>query len=177
MKISRSDFFKPFPSLNIHWAEPLEPTNPDHLLASETVVQFALGWFAQPIFVDGTYPSVMRMKIDEKSQAQGFNESRLPSFTPEETIMVAQSSDFMGINFYTSELVYPVDEGTEEISYYKDDDAELVRDPNWFTTGLDSMRVTPWAIRSTMSWIKSHFPAVDVYITENGTSDKVGEYF
>ena len=160
-------------SLNIHWAEPQDPKNPEHILASNRVVQFALGWFAQPIFLDGSYPSIMREKVDSKSMAQGFNESRLPSFTEDEAIMVANSSDFMGINFYTSEMVYPVDEGIDEVSYYKDDDAELYKDLTWFPTALESMRVTPWALRSTMAWIKSHYPSADVYITENGVGDKV----
>ena len=60
--------------------------------ASERVVQFALGWFAQPILVDGEYPQVMRDKIDRKSQEQGFSESRLPVFTDEQKILVANSS-------------------------------------------------------------------------------------
>ena len=80
--------------------------------------------------------------------------------------------DFLGINFYTSEMVYPVDEGTEEVSYHKDDDAELYQDESWFKAAWNA--VTPWGLRSTMNWIKGHYPGVDVYITENGTSDKVG---
>ena len=30
-----------------------------------------------------------------------------------------QSSDFLGLNFYTSEIVRPEDEGLEEVSYHK----------------------------------------------------------
>ena len=83
------------------------------------------------------------------------------------------SIDFLGINFYTSEMVYPIDEGIDEVSYHKDDDAELYQDPSWFMTGSANKRVTPWGLRSTLAWIKSHYPGVDVYITENGVSDKV----
>ena len=49
----------------------------------------------------------MRNKIDEKSAAQGYAESRLPQFTEEEEAMVLGSSDFLGLNIYTSFLVYP----------------------------------------------------------------------
>ena len=31
----------------------------EHLQASETVMQFSLGWFAKPILVDGRYPEVV----------------------------------------------------------------------------------------------------------------------
>lgn len=61
----------------------------------------------------------MRRKVDSKSEAQGFPESRLPRFTEEEQEMVRQSSDFLGLNFYTSEMVRPEDEGTDEVSYHR----------------------------------------------------------
>ena len=44
-------------------------------------MQFFAGWFGNPIFVNGKYPDIMRQKIDFKSAAQGFTESRLPHFT------------------------------------------------------------------------------------------------
>ena len=87
-------------------------------------------------------------------------------------LIPVQFTDFLGINFYTSEMVYPVDEGTEEVSYHKDDDAELYQDESWFKASWNA--VTPWGLRSTMNWIKAHYPGVDVYITENGVSDRVG---
>ena len=59
------------------------------------------------------------MKVDAKSEAQGFPESRLPKFSPEEEILVSKSSDFLGLNFYTSELVKPEDEGIDDLSYHK----------------------------------------------------------
>ena len=46
----------------------------------------------------------MREKIDAKSEAQGFPESRLPSFTDEESAMILGSSDFLGMNFYTAQV-------------------------------------------------------------------------
>merc|ERR1711874_228056 len=161
-------------TLNIHWAEPENPEDPTHREASDRVIQFALGWFAQPILLTGDYPAVMREKIDAKSEAQGYPESRLPTFTAEQQAMVANSSDFLGINFYTSEIVYPVDEGVEDVSYFKDDDADLYKDPTWFTSGSDWLMVTPWGLRKILSWVGSHYPGVDVYITENGVSDKLG---
>ena len=62
------------------------------LEASDRVIQFTLGWFAQPILLTGDYPPVMREKIDAKSEAQGYPESRLPTFTADQQMMVANSS-------------------------------------------------------------------------------------
>ena len=50
-------------------------------------------------------------------------------------------TDFLGINIYTSKMVYPVDEGVEDVSYFKDDDADLYQDPTWFTSG------SAWLVR------------------------------
>ena len=38
--------------------------------AANINMEFSLGWFAHPIFVDGDYPPVMREKIDKKSSLQ-----------------------------------------------------------------------------------------------------------
>ena len=84
-------------TLNIHWAEPDDPDSPEHLEASERVVQFALGWFANPIFVNGEYPEVMRTQVDRKSELQGFPESRLPFFSAEDQLMVTNSSGILTI--------------------------------------------------------------------------------
>ena len=47
------------------------------------------------------------LQIDRKSASQGFDESRLPHFTEEEKQEIMGSSDFLGLNHYTSRLVYP----------------------------------------------------------------------
>ncbi|CAG9559661.1 unnamed protein product [Danaus chrysippus] len=65
-----------------------------------------VGLFAHPIYSEeGDYPSLVRKRIDDMSRNQGFARSRLPSFTPEEVAMVRGSSDFFGINHYTTYLM------------------------------------------------------------------------
>ena len=48
----------------------------------------------------------MREKIDAKSEAQGFEESRLPTFSVEDSAMILGSSDFLGMNFYTAQVTF-----------------------------------------------------------------------
>ena len=52
-------------TLNINWNQPFNATNADHIQASMTQLQFSGGWFANPIFVNGQYPDVMREKVKE----------------------------------------------------------------------------------------------------------------
>ena len=49
-------------------------------------------------------------------------ESRLPEFTEEESAMLKGSFDFIGMNLYTSDVVYPEESDINDISYYADQD-------------------------------------------------------
>ena len=50
-------------TLNVDWYEPTIFNETSHVEASETKLQFFAGWFANPIFVNGKYPEVMRQKV------------------------------------------------------------------------------------------------------------------
>ncbi len=72
-------------------------------------------------------------QVDANSADQGYDPSRLPNFTKAESAMVLGSSDFLGINFYTSSLVEPKDFSIEDHSYYADMAVETSHDENWYT--------------------------------------------
>ena len=50
-------------TLNVNWFEPLVFNDTEHIEACETKLQFSAGWFANPIFVNGKYPEIMRQKV------------------------------------------------------------------------------------------------------------------
>ena len=60
------------------------------------------------------------MQIDTKSEEQGYEESRLPTFTEEERLEVADSSDFLGFNVYTTDLVFSLPFELDWPNYYVD---------------------------------------------------------
>ena len=64
----------------------------------------------------------MSGQIDAKSEAQGFPQSRLPRFTEEESRMIANSSDFLGINYYTTEIVFQQPGDIADVSFFADKD-------------------------------------------------------
>ena len=51
----------------MNWAEPAIFNDSSHVEAAETKQQFESGWFANPIFVNGKYPDIMRQKVKSNS--------------------------------------------------------------------------------------------------------------
>ncbi len=84
--------------------------------------------------VIGMYENIF-LQIDEKSALQGFPESRLPTFTAEESEEIAGSSDFLGINHYTTALTYPTppeDIDLNDVSWFADADVIDYQDSKWY---------------------------------------------
>merc|ERR1712137_1106172 len=87
------------------WKEPLTESDAD-LLAQRRAIDWQLAWFADPIW-KGNYPESMRQRCG----------TRLPKFTAEELEIVYGSSDFFGLNHYSTDYVTasePRDENSED---------------------------------------------------------------
>jgi lactase-phlorizin hydrolase len=161
-------------TLNVNWMEPEDPSDPNHVEASNIKLQFDFGWFARPILVDGQYPDVMREKVDSKSILQGYPESRLPFFTPEEEAEIAGSADFLGINHYTTNLVYLQQGDISTPSFFEDDDVVNYTDDTMYGSGSIWLKVAPFGLRKIVNWIRDNFGDYEIFITENGVSDGQG---
>ncbi|XP_058829744.1 myrosinase 1-like [Topomyia yanbarensis] len=160
------------------WAEP-RSDSPEDQEASETNLQFFLGWFMHPIYsTSGNYPQVMIDRIAALSQQQGFAKSRLPTFSVEEINKLKGSSDFFGFNTYTTYIVYKNDGGNSvkfpEPSFDHDRGVVEYQDASWPGTGSDWFRVYPKGIYNLLKWINKEYNNPEVYITENGYSDRGG---
>ncbi|XP_057373386.1 lactase/phlorizin hydrolase-like [Daphnia carinata] len=171
--------FKPFQqgkvgiALNVNWYSPATDLTAD-ADAAERALQFMGGWFANPIFGSGDYPSIMKQKIAEKSALQGFNQSRLPEFTEEQKIFVQGSADFLGINHYTSFLTQDKPSDINDVSYEADQDLYAYHDPSWYGSGSPWLKVTPFGLRKLLVWLRDGFNDPEMIITENGCSDTAG---
>ncbi|XP_050974977.1 LOW QUALITY PROTEIN: lactase/phlorizin hydrolase [Labeo rohita] len=157
-------------ALNSDWAEPNNPLSDQDVAAAERYLNFMLGWFAHPIFVDGDYPAVLKEQIEKKKSLCGKEVARLPVFTEAEKQRIKGTADFFGLNHHTSRLISEslnsCDAGPNNVG-----DFQTHIDPSWPTTVSDQIQSVPWGLRRLLNYISSEYTSitkVPIYITGNG---------
>lgn len=84
-------------------------------------------------------------RIKNLSNEQGFTRSRLPEFTMEEIKRIRGTSDFFGINTYTSNLVTLNDHNNSAAfaipSFNHDMGVVETQDPSWQGSGSSWLKV------------------------------------
>jgi len=142
-------------TLNMDWKEPLSSSESD-LAAQRRALAWQLGWFADPIY-RGHYPAAMRSRCKD----------RLPSFTEAEQRLVKGSSDFFGLNHYSTDYV-SADLKQDPSNFFEDSEVRNISDPNWSKTGM-GWDIVPWGLRRLVSCIhREYAPPGGIVITENG---------
>lgn len=155
-------------ALDSDWAEPFNPASVEDQEAVKRYLTFDLSWFAEPIFISGDYPAMLKSQISAKSKQQGFPTSRLPEFTEEEKKMVQGTADFFCLNYYTTRKIKHQDNSQEKPGLITDQDAVAVIDPSWPVPGIEWLAVVPWGLRKLLKFVKDTFNDPEIYITENG---------
>jgi beta-glucosidase/6-phospho-beta-glucosidase/beta-galactosidase len=172
-------------TLNTPWWEPHSDSQDDVIMANRAM-DFFLGWFADPITF-GDYPAIMKEVLKD----------RLPTFSAEERKLLKGSTDFFGLNHYSSSyaahptttrvLVNAVSEyiemitgggGTKAIKkmmcddYFKDAGMICI---NAVENGLTDMgwSIAPWGVRKLLEYTQQkYYPAGGIYLFENGMAVK-----
>lgn len=149
-------------TLNGDGTYPWDPEDPADVAAAERKIEFAISWFADPIYF-GRYPASMRRQLGD----------RLPEFTDEELALVQGSNDFYGMNHYTAnyirhrEGVPPEDDflGNLETLFYSKSGECIGPETQSFW-----LRPNPRGFRELLGWLSRRYGNPKIYVTENGTS-------
>lgn len=152
-------------TLNSDWSEPLPSSDPEdwkrNQAASERAMLFNLGWFADPVYKDGDYPELMKAVVGD----------RLPVFTEDEKKLLLHSSDFFGLNHYSTTYGSPGGKNgipKEEPSFWTDVNVTASADPAWAKTDM-GWNVVPSGFRKLLEWIDARYhPSGGILVTENG---------
>ncbi|XP_039242243.1 lactase-phlorizin hydrolase [Pipra filicauda] len=156
--------------LNSDWAEPKTPASSEDVRASERYLQFMLGWFAHPIFVNGDYPEILKAQIQAVNQHCSTTVAQLPVFTEEEKSWVKGTADFFGLSHYTSRLVSAGADGTCAPGYESIGNFSLHVDPSWPQAASSWVHVVPWGLRRLLKFVSQEYTGtqIPIYISGNG---------
>ncbi|XP_035679689.1 cytosolic beta-glucosidase-like [Branchiostoma floridae] len=158
-------------TLSCTWAEPKNPDSQADAAAVERFLQFHMGWFAHPIFLNGDYPDVMKEYVAKRSAEEGLAKSRLPEFTTEEKAMLKGTADFLGLNYYTARLTSALSaEGLSkpDLLDEEDGDVHVGTHPDWPAPGIFFINVVPWGFRKVLNYMQNRYQVPLIYVTENG---------
>jgi beta-glucosidase len=154
-------------TLHGNYSEPWDANDPEDIAAAQRAREFEIAWFADPIYGSGSYPASMRAQLG----------TRLPEFTPEEQALVRGSSDFYGMNtyttFYVRHLSTPPDinDHLGNVEKLDTNSAGESRGPESDTYWL---RTNPTGFGKLLRWVWDRYH-VPIFMTENGTTAK-GEH-
>jgi len=98
---------------------------------------------------------------------------RLPLFTDAEKEKLKNSSDFFGLNHYTTMLAGDADGPIPESHAFgnggisEDQDVILSQDDSWDQTEMQ-WNIVPWGCRKLLEWIHARYNGPRIILTENG---------
>lgn len=152
-------------TLNSNWVEPWDHGNEESVRAAQRDLDFELGWFADAIW-KGDYPESMRKAVG----------GRLPRFSEEEKSLLKGSSDFFGLNHYSTQYskgFFNEESGNaSDTNYWKDRGTIQDYDKKWKKTDM-GWAIVPWGLRNLLLYIsKTYKPEGGITVTENGLASR-----
>nr|XP_039248869.1 cytosolic beta-glucosidase-like [Styela clava] len=159
-------------AINSDWGEPANGgKDQKDVDAANLHMQFTNCWFADPVFLSGDYPPLMKKALEKKWKEEGCDTCRLPTFTDEEKKLLKGSFDYFALNYYTTRIINPATEESEN-RFHPDLEVEAKTDPTWERAGSQWLYIVPWGLRKLLNFIKNRYNSPTIMITENGCSTK-----
>ncbi|XP_023639781.1 beta-glucosidase 31 [Capsella rubella] len=153
--------------LSPFWFEPYDVASNADKEAVERALASYVGWHLDPL-VFGDYPETIKKNAG----------NRLPSFTKEQSDMVKNSFDFIGINYYTARFVaHQLQSDPSRLRFTTDQHLEYKmtnRSGDYISSQSDGSNFLysyPEGIRKILNYVKNKYNNPTIYITENGFDD------
>uniref|UniRef100_W5MNV0 Klotho n=1 Tax=Lepisosteus oculatus TaxID=7918 RepID=W5MNV0_LEPOC len=154
-------------TLHMDWVEPAYSFSRDDVEPAIRVLDFRIGWFAEPIFGDGDYPEGMRKWLQQRNTLDLFG-YHLPVFSEKDKKLVRGTYDFFALSHFTTTLVF---ERVEEKLHYDDKlEVHYLLDNTWVRS-RGRVPVVPWGLRKVLNWVKTKYKNVPIYIMANGVDE------
>ncbi len=144
-------------AINTNYSFPASDAPEDLAAAERAMLNFG-GWFADPPY-HGDYPAVLRERLG----------ALLPEFTPEDSRLLKRSMDFVGLNYYSADVVrHAPGVGPMELEY--------VTQPDKARTTM-GWPIVPEGLYRILHWLRRRYPGLPITIAENGAAcdDQVDE--
>ncbi|KAJ3504853.1 hypothetical protein NLJ89_g7724 [Agrocybe chaxingu] len=145
-------------TLNGDWAMPYDD-NPENIDAAQHALDFAIGWYGDAVHL-GFYPPYMREVLG----------NRMPDFSHDEWAIVKGSSDFYGMNTYTTNLCRAGGDdefqGNVDYTFTRPDGTQLGTQAHcaW-------LQDYPDGFRSLLNYLWKRYK-LPIFVTENGFAVK-----
>uniref|UniRef100_A0A8B9PWQ4 Klotho n=1 Tax=Apteryx owenii TaxID=8824 RepID=A0A8B9PWQ4_APTOW len=154
-------------ALQADWVEPACPFSKNDQEVADRILEFDIGWLAEPIFGNGDYPHMMRGWLHQRNSVDLYN-FHLPYFSEEEKKLIQGSFDFFALSHYTTTLVGWEKEDALKYDHYLE--VQMINDITWLHSP-GRAAVVPWGLRKLLKWVKSKYGDVPIYIMANGIDD------
>ena len=127
--------------------------------AAERAMVFQIAWFADPIWL-GDDPQEMKDRLG----------SRLPTFSREEQYLLKGSSDFFGLNHYSSLLASEPQQPPTYEGYWADMFVDFSTEKSWAANAM-GWSIVPEGCRELLLWIADRYNNPIIIMTENGSAE------
>ncbi|KAI5641017.1 glycosyl hydrolase family 1 domain-containing protein [Phthorimaea operculella] len=166
-------------SLALDWANSVGDSSAVELQFHAQIYRaFTMDLYLHPLLApNGDWPEFPKMLVRANSRKEGFENSRLPDFTPEEIEELKGALDFVGINYYTKVYVSPLQPGQKMV--YKRlpldlDFVKVTQADEWRPSKTPGRKAFSTGVYYICDYLKIHYDNPPMLITEFGWSTDVG---